>query len=76
MQNFIHVNLITQELDRELNKKRLERFDPDGLAQYEIWDHAFGGPTFRERIVSLVKRVRRPQSKRPKQYAHECLPQA
>lgn len=79
MHDYILANLMVQEIDREFERRQLTKYDPDGLAQYEIWDDAFAGPSLIERLKRVFSRRERSESPQvtipPQHGAAECLPQ-
>lgn len=56
MQDFF---IARHAIEQELNQRRLEKPDPDGLAQYVVGEDALGGPTLRQRMSGLLARLRR-----------------
>lgn len=79
MHDYILANLMVQEIDREFERRQLTKYDPDGLAQYEIWDDAFAGPSLVERLKRVFSRRDRSAAQKvaraPQHGAAECLPQ-
>ena len=56
MQDFF---IARHAIEQELNQRRLEKPDPDGLAQFVVGEDALGGPTLRQRMSGLLARLKR-----------------
>ena len=65
MHDFITTYMASQEIETRSRELRKDLLDPDSLYQYEIWDSIGARPSIKERIVSLMRRIR-PRQAAPK----------
>ena len=65
MHDFITTYMASQEIETRSRELRKDLLDPDSLYQYEIWDSIGARPSIKERIVSVMRRIR-PHQAAPK----------